>query len=344
MSAQQPPSDHWTQHQPTVPRAGDTPAGGAHPGRAARPPWSQRTPELVAGIGATLLTLAALGGVIHSWDLLTDLQRGVLLIGVAVGLTTAGVWADTRTTDARARHTITLSWAGATALVVAAVDLTAGTLGLIERVVVALAGLAGAAHAGTLLATRRRGAVLQHVALFATLVYAIGPVGIDFAWGHANLAMGWTLEGLFVTTLGPFFVVMTGDLLPAAAVVPNAVALAVIGAAWAGAGTRGEGAARYVSVTLAAIALAWGALLANSADDPVGAAIALAIVLGLLIAGIARDDALLVTLGAIGTTVAGLRVLAAILTGAELVIVIVGGLGLAMIVGALWMLRRRAVR
>ncbi|QBI19169.1 hypothetical protein ER308_06195 [Egibacter rhizosphaerae] len=323
-----------------------------HPPEEAReeprvPPWSQRIPELVAGIGSLLLALAAIGGVIHSWDWLSQLQRGVLLLAVGVGLTVAGLWLDDRVRDPRARHTITLAWAGATALVIAAVDLMAGATGIlmagatgiVERGVVAVSGAAGAAHAGALLAWRRPRAMLQHVTLFVALVYGLGPLAAT-STASVDFTTGWTLERLATTTLWPLVSLLTGDI-PTAAVLPNALGLAAIGAAWAVVSARASGALRYTGVAIASFALAWGALLANGADNPVGSAIALAIVLGLLVGGIAREDALLVTLGSIGTTVAGLRVLAAIFAGVELVILLTGGLGLAMVAGALWALRRR---
>lgn len=317
----------------------DSHAGDAAPPR--RPPWSQRTPELVAVVGVALLLVAVVGGVAHSWDLLGDAQRGGLLLAAAAGLTTAGVWADDRAASAAARRTVTLVWAGATALVVAGVDLVAGVTAAPGRGVAAAAGVAGVAHAGALLASRRRGAPGQHVVLFAAAVYAIGPAGAAPGSGTVDNAAGWSFEGLAATLLAPLPAIAGEQTMPVAAVLPNAVALAAVGAAWAAVGARSHGRVRHTGVALAAVALAWAAMLANSADEPLGAAVALAIVLGLFIGGVAAEDGLVAVLGAVGTVVAGLRVLTAVVSGVEAVIVVVAALGVVMLAAALWMLRRR---
>jgi hypothetical protein len=325
-----------TPHGPTAPPPGppqrpsplhqpESPWGRGTPPR----PRRERLPEWVAGIGGVLVALAVTGFLASSWEDITQVQKAMALAVAAAVLTAAGLWAD------RARRlepVLGTCWATATVLVVATVALLGAELGPgSARLVTAAAGVAGGVHAGLLLA-RRRTALLQQASLLGALVYAAGPVGTaaSDAWsalGAARLALEPLLGFVDPAYASPAFLV-TG------------VAYLAIGAAWIGLARVLDGRAGVAAKVVGCLVLAHAALQLNLVG-PVGSVVALAVVLGFLLYGLAADEAGLLVAGVAGCVIAGVRVLAALFTGKALVTVLVFCGGLAMLGWAFAAMRRR---
>jgi hypothetical protein len=314
----------------------DTVWGAASAAPVPQPPerraWRDRLPEIIATIGASLVALAVTGFLSSTWEHITDIQKAMVLGTAAAGLTAVGVWADAARRPLEL--VVGLCWATATLLVAAAVTLAGFSLaGGVDRLAIAAGGVAGAAHAGLLLA-RRPSSLLQQTSLFAALLFAAGPPGtaLDerWSWDHVGTLLFDPLLGLFDPSHTVDAFAVTG------------VAYFAVAAAWVALAGALHGRARTLAKTIAVSAAALAALQLNVLSAPVGAVGALAIVLAFLVYGLVADDAGLVTAGAIGSLVAGVRVLAALFSGAALVTLLVFAGGLAMLAWAFAAMRRRS--
>lgn len=293
--------------------------------------WRERLPELVGFVGAALVTVAIIGFLTAQWELLRDVEKAMVLGAAAAGLTAAGLWADA--VRRPLEFVVGLCWVTATLLVAAAVTLAgAAGAGQPDRIVIAGAGLAAAVHAGLLLA-RRPSSTLQQGALFVALLYAIGPPGTAIAdlwdWTRVETLIIDPLWGLFDPshTVDAFAITGAGYL-----------AVAVL---WAVLATRLEGRAQRLGNVLAFTAAAAAGPQLNVLSSPVGAVAALGVVIAFLIVGLVAEKPLLVTAGAMGCLVAGVRVLAALFSGAALVTVLVFAGGLVMLAWAFHAMRSR---
>lgn len=297
---------------------------------AARRPWRERVPELVAGIGATLVVVAVSGFLASTWAGFGPLEKALALATAAAVLTVAGLWADRAD---RLEPVIGACWAAATALTVGAGHL-AGHVALPDagRVAIAVAGLGGAVLAGVLLSRRRESLVLQWAA-FAALLFAAGPPGV-----HVDAT--WSVLAALRLFAEPFIGLVDLGYRQAGFALAGG-ALVGIGVVWLGLARVLEGRAGTQARVLGVGALALAALQLQL-TGPVGAVVALAVVIGFLIYGLVDDEAGLLSAGVLGCVVAGVRVLAAVFTGEELATLLVLGGGLAMLAWAFSAMRRRA--
>jgi hypothetical protein len=314
----------------------DTAWGTATASPVPEPPerrvWRDRLPEIIATIGATLVALAVTGFLSSTWEHISEVQKAMVLGAAAAGLTVVGLWADAARRPLEL--VVSLCWATATLLTASAVTLAGFSLGgELDRAAIATGGLAGAAHAALLLA-RRPSSLLQQTSLFAALLFAAGPPGTAlserWSWDHVGTLLYDPLVGLFDPSHTVDAFAVTG------------IAYFVIAAAWVALAGVMHGRARLLSKSFAVTAATFAALQLNVLAAPVGAVGALAIVLAFLVYGLIADDAGLVTAGAIGCLVAGVRVLAALFSGAVLVTLVVFAGGLAMLGWAFWSMRHRA--
>lgn len=317
-----PPPDHADGPPPPWSPAGPPPS---------RRPWRDRLPELVAGVGTTLVVAAVAGFVTSTWEHLAMGHKAMVLAAVAVGLTIAAVFAEQAARRSLARVTslvylsASVSVAASATLFGYLADPAAGRAGILAG------GLAAAVHAGWALA-RDHTSPIRALGLGTALLYAAGPAGTAASDRFSTmdpLALGPLLEGMLDPTV-------SSDvwLLP--------------GAGWAVAGTvlvalscRLAGAVRHATTTLATVALFGAALMLNIATNPLGALVALLVVTGYLLYGLVAGRSGIVIVGAIGTLLAGVRVLAGLFTGQ--VAVTVGALvaGVVMLAWAIRAARRR---
>lgn len=331
-------------HPPTTPTLADLPPpdpaqGARRPdaddaGDAADPrvPLRQRIPELVATLGALLVAAAVAGFLSSSWVLLAPTAKAMVLAATSAGLTTAALWASARAAG-RLSGVVPLAWAAAAAATAGAVLLAVDPLvGSDHRMAVAVAGLAAAGHAAWLVRCRPDSAVAQLV-VAAALVFAAGPFSADpgATWiGHRGESLG----ALFAPLLGLFDAGWTSR-----AYLVTAPAYAAIGAGWLALSARTTGPARRTATASASALLAVAALHLNVLPDPAGAAVALLIVLGMTVAGVASDRPGLLVAGTVGSLVAGVRVLLALFSGAVATTIVVLAAGVVMLAWAVDRLR-----
>jgi len=326
-----------TQDFPTAPSASTTsaqnpppppppPSGPPVPPPTARPvtssprrPWRQRLPEVVAAVGAVLVVLALAGFVSSTWALLDEYAKALALGIAAAGLTVAGLWAD----DRRGLHRIVpIVWATASAVTIGAVHVA-----LVEampdatRIAIALAGVAGMTHAAVLW-QRRTNSILMQLATAAAAVFAAGPIGTSMT-DRFNPDL---IPDLFRPLAGVFDPSLATD-----AFLIVAIAHLVIAVAWIAAGRMLPGSAAHVARVGGSALLGYAALEFNVLASPIGAAIALIIVLGYLIAGIVLDDVFLVVVGTAGALATGVKVIWSLFTGEVAVTLTIFAVGLVML-------------
>lgn len=289
-----------------------------------RRPWRTRLPEAVAAVGAGLVILALIGFISSTWALLGEYPKALALGAAAAGLTVAGLWADQS-----GRRTFTalvpIAWATATAVLVAAVHVGLGAAAPDAlRAVIAIAGVVGVAHAATLW-QRRPGSFLLQLSTVAAAVFAVGPIGTRLA-DRYDVALVPELFRPLVGLLDPtvtsdtFVIVAAGHLL--------------VAIAWLGMSRVLPGAAAHTARVGGSALLAYAAMEFNVLANPMGAVVALVVVLGYLVAGIVLDDLFLIVVGTIGALTSGVKVIWALFSGEVAVTLTVFSVGLAMLAWA----------
>lgn len=324
-----PPAPDLAPSGPTDPIRGGTPRSRAELGVVLR----ERLPELLATTGAALLVAAVAGSVVSRWTALDDLGQAGLLVAGSVVLTLQGSW-SARRGGRLVTRLVPLSWASAAALTVVAAQLVfAVVLPDFDRVAIAGAGLVAAGHAGWLWRRRPSSVVLQ-LATVAGALYAVGPVGRSLADGWDVVDPGWWVGAPLAAVFGSGAV--TSDGFGVVAVGHLAVAVA-----WSVVAFRLDTVAGRVGRVGGALLLAWSALELNAMASPIGASLALLVVLGFLLVGIAVEDALLIGFGAMAGLVTGLRTTWSLFTGEVAVTVTVATAGVLLVLVALRLGRAR---
>jgi hypothetical protein len=294
-------------------------------------PWRDRLPELIAGIGTALVVAAVAGFVTSTWDELGMLHKAMALAGIAVGLTVAAVFVDNAARKGLSK-VVSLVYLSASVTVAASAtmfgyltDPAAGRAGILAG------GLAATVHAGWVL-SRDRTSPTRVAALWAALLYASGPAGNSAADRFS------TMDPLVL------FHPVAGVLDPTFAsdkfVVPG-VGWTVTGVLLLALAHRIEGATRHWATTFATLSLFGAALMLNIASNPVGAFVALAIVVGYLVYGLVSEQQGMVVVGAVGIVAAGVRVVWGLFSGQIAVTVTALAVGLAMLGWAVHAARSR---
>jgi hypothetical protein len=268
--------------------------------------------------------VALAGFVSSSWEALDAHGKSLALATASAGLTVAGLWADTsgRRTFARL---VPIVWATATAVLVAAVAVALqAALPDAGRVAIALAGAVGVAH-GLVLWRRRPDAMLSQLATAAAAVFAVGPVGTSLAdtYGATPLPeLVRPLAGVFDPTLASdaFALVALGHLL--------------VAVAWLVAARGLAGRPAHLARVGGSALLGYAAMEFNVLVSPMGAVVALLVVLGYLVAGVVLDDVFLVVVGTMGAIASGVKVVWSVFSGEVAVTLTVFGVGLAMLAWA----------
>ena len=279
---------------------------------------------MLATIGAVLVVLALAGFASSTWDVLDAYGKALALGAAAAGLTAAGLWADQsgRRTFAALVPTV---WATATAVVVAAAHVALqAALPDATRIGIALAGGAGVAH-GALLWRRRPDALLPQLATVGAAVFAAGPIGAAAADRYeASLVpdLFRPLAGLVDPTVATdaFAIVATAHL--------------AIAVAWLVLGRTLSGRAAHLARLGGSALVGYAAMEFNVLASPMGAVVALVVVLGYLVAGLVLDDVVLIIVGAIGALTSGVKVLWSLFSGEVAVTLTVFGVGLALLAWA----------
>lgn len=325
------PTDPSTHRE--TPQAGEAPPPppppsgpplGTATARPPRRPWRDRLPEVVATIGAALVVLALAGFVSSTWDVLDAYGQSLALAAAAAALTVAGLWADQsgRRTFAAL---VPLVWATGTAVLIAAVHVAlVAAMPDATRIAIALAGAFGVAHAAVLW-RRRPDAVLSQLATVGAAVFAAGPVGTSLADRYeASLfpELVRPLAGLLDPT------VASDDFLLVA------FAHLAIAVAWLGLGRVLTGRPAHIARVGGSALIGYAAMELNVLELPLGAALALLVVLGYLIAGIVLDDVFLVVVGTVGALATGVKVIWSLFSGEVAVTLTVFTVGLAMLAWA----------
>jgi hypothetical protein len=312
--------------------AGPPPPPGPTPLTAPRRGWRDRLPEITATIGTVLVVSAITGFVTSTWDELTLLHRAVTMAAVAVGLTVAGVYAESASRRSLDR-VVSLVYLSASVSVAASGTL----LGLATdpgagRLAIAAGGLLAAVHAGWVL-LRDQSSPTRALGVIAALLYAAGPVGQSIADRFSTMSvidLGLPLVGMADPTLQSDTFLIPG------------VAWAAIGVALLAAAVRLPDRTRRVTQTTATVVLFAAALMLNVLTDPVGAFAALCIVLGYAVYGWLADHAGMQVVGAIGVLIAGIRVLWGLFSGQLVITVAVLAVGLALLIWSVRAARARA--
>lgn len=295
-----------------------------------------RLPELLGGAGALLVVTAVAGFVVSSWDVLGNLGQATLLAAGSVALSLQAQWASRRTSPVLGRL-VPLSWGAATGLTLVAAQLLLElALPDVTRVAILGAGLAALAHAGWAWSRRADSILLQLVSV-AAAVYAVGPLG-------ATMGAGWDAVSWGDWMTAPV-VALVGGTPPVddASFVLVAIGHAAVAITWILGGLRLQRpAAARVARIGGPMLLGWAVLEFNAMAAPIGAAIALLIVVGFLIVGIALEDGLLITLGGLAGLVTGLRTIWSLFTGETAVTLTIAVAGATMLVVAMRLARRDA--
>lgn len=289
--------------------------------RPPRRPWRERLPEVIAAIGATLVVLALAGFASSTWDVLGAYGKAVALGAAAAGLTVAGLWADQsgrRTFQAL----VPTLWATATAVLVAAVHVAlVAALPDAGRVAIALAGSAGVVH-GVALWRRRPDAVLSQLATVGAALFAAGPVGTALA----DTYRASDLPELVRPLAGVLDPTVETD---AFALVAGAHLLVAI--AWLALARMLPGRAAHAARVGGSALIGYAAMEFNVLASPMGAVVALLVVLGYLVAGLVLDDVFLVVVGTVGALASGVKVIWSLFSGEVAVTLTVFTVGLAML-------------
>ncbi len=304
---------------PPPPRA-TTPAPGQTIARPRRP-WRERLPELVAGAGSALVVAAIVGFASSSWDLLGPYPQAMALAIGATLLSVGSLWSY-RSDRSGLQHVGTALWVAGTAAAMGAIWLAGSTSAPdAARAAIGLAGLAGVVHAGAQW-NRRRDSITLQFATLAAAVYAAGPIGSAIADRYrADL-----VEDLFLPIGGLFDLTLRSD-----AFLITGIGHLAIGVAWLVLAHHLADRASVTARVSGSLLVAYAALSFNVLTLPVGAALALLIVIAYLIAGIALEDALLLFIGSTGALVTGTRVIWSLFTGEVAVTITVFTAGVLML-------------
>lgn len=321
-----PAPDGWPP-SPSAPRS-VAPAGPSGVGR-----WRERLPELVGGIGVSLVVLAVGGLVASSWENVGDLTRAMLLGLGATGLTAGALWIDGRDDEAgerlRAlRSVVGLVFLAGTVMVAASVTLAlATTFPDTGRVAIGLGGGAALAH-GLFVWNARRDQLAPQLGLFAAAVYAGGPWGDRISDTFRDLDLGQ----LAVPLEGAFWPEVTSERF-----VVTALAHLLVAVAWLAVHRSTEGPARRLAGVLTVLAASSAALQANVHPSAIGAVIALGIVIATFVYAVQAEEGVLVVGSSLAMFLTGVRVLAAIFSGKVLATIVVLLLGMALLMLAVRM-------
>lgn len=289
----------------------------------------ERLPEVAAYFGAALVSLSVLGFLASSWSLLPPVGKGAVLIAASALLSFAAeaLWRRSRSAAPAA------FWISGTALAVAGAYLVLSLpLPGLSRVVLALAGSAGVAHAGAALWRRPQHPLLQLGAAAAALV-AVGPPGVGSVSGY--LASGDLAFDLMAPVVGFFGGVSPADYRIAAA---GHLVLAVL---WLLGSRMLEGRAAGTARVGGSLLLSYSALEFNILPYAAGPAVALLIILAFLAAGILLDEPTFKVVAGIATLVVGGRVIWSLFSGEVAATLIVFAAGAALLAYAFHTLRRR---
>lgn len=295
-----------------------------------------RLPELLGGAGALLVVAAVTGFVVSSWDVLGNLGQAALLGAGSVALSLQAQWASRRTSRVLGRL-VTLSWAAAAGLTLVSAQLLLDlALPDATRLAILGAGLAALAHASWAW-SRHADSILLQLASVAAAVYAVGPLGATMDAGWDAVSWGdWMAAPVAALFGGTPAVADTGF-------VVVAIGHAVVAIAWILVGLRLQRPAAARAARIGGpMLLGWAVLEFNAMAEPIGAAIALLIVIGFLIVGIALEDGLLIALGTLAGLITGLRTIWSLFTGETAVTLTIAVAGTAMLVVALRLARRDA--
>lgn len=293
-----------------------------------------RLPELLATAGVGLLVAAVAGFVVSRWTALDNLGQAGLLVAGSVVLTVQGTW-SARRGGRLVQRLVPMSWASAAALTSVATQLVL-EVGLpdLARVGIAGAGLAAAGHAGWLWRRRPRSVVLQ-LATVASALYAVGPIG-------RSVADGWEVVDPARWGGAPLVAIFGSDAVATDAFGPVALGHLLVAVAWIAVALRLDAVvAGRVGRIGGALLLAWSALELNTMASPIGASLALLVVLGFLVVGIALEDVLLIGFGSMAGLVTGLRTIWSLFTGETAVTVTVATAGVLLVLVALRLGRAR---
>ncbi len=294
-----------------------------------------RLPELLGGFGAMLVVAAVAGFVVSSWDVLGNVGQAGLLAAGSAGLSFQAHWATGRD-NAVLRRLVPLCWGAAAGLTLVAAQLVFDiVLPDVARLAVLGAGVAGLAHAGWAWREHPSSILLQLTSV-ATALYAVGPIGagVDAGWDVVSWS-GWAAAPIEALVTGTSDTGNDGLLMVAIGHTAIAVAWLLLGLR-----LRSVPAARVARVG-GSILLGWAVLEFNAMVNPIGAAIALLLVIGFLIVGIALEDGLLISLGALAGLVTGLRTIWSLFTGQVAVTLTVAVAGVLMLAVAIQVARRR---
>lgn len=300
------------------------PPSGPATARPPRRPWRERLPEVIATIGAGLVVLALVGFLSSTWEVLDEYAKALTLGAASAGLTVAGMWAEQ---SRRRTFTVLVPtlWATATAVLVGAVHVAgAEALPDATRIVIALAGVAGIAHAATLW-QRRRDSLLLQLATVGSAVFAAGPVGSALSDRYEPSLLPELVRPL----AGMFDPTVETDAFALVAVAHLAVAIG-----WILLGRALPGRAAHVARVGGSALVGYAAMEFNVLASPMGAVAALLVVLGYLVAGIVLDDVFLVVVGTVGALISGVKVIWSLFSGEVAVTLTVFGVGMAMLAWA----------
>ena len=293
-----------------------------------------RLPELLGGAGALLVLAAVAGFVVSSWEVLGNVGQAALLAAGSVGLSVQAQWASRRASRTLGRL-VTLSWGAAAGLTLVAAQLLLDVaLPGAARLAILGAGIASLAHAGWAW-SRHTDSILLQLTSVAAAVYAVGPLG-------ATMDAGWDAVSWSTWITSPVTALLGGTP-PAseAGFVLVAVGHALVAVTWILVGLRLQRPAAARTARIGGpMLLGWAVLEFNAMAAPIGAAIALLIVIGFLIVGLALQDGMLVTLGVLAGVVTGLRTIWSLFTGETAVTLTIAVAGTTMLVAAIRLARR----
>jgi len=271
-------------------------------------------------IGAALVVAAVVGFLSATWEQLDTTGRGMVLLAAAVGTTAAAVQLENGRRATSSTLT-SLVWLVGTALMGGGVLLLAsGGLDTPSRLSALLGGLAATAH-GAVALRRAPDAALRQLGVVGGLLLAAGPFGTaatERLTDATALDVVRPVAGLVDPTLTSDRYLITGP------------AHLAIGLAWLVYGLRLRGAAARLAEIGGTLLLGHAALQLLVLDEPLGAFVALLVVLAHLVHGLVTDRAGRVVGGAVLVLATGGRVLWALFSGevAVTVAALVVGLGL----------------
>jgi hypothetical protein len=306
---------------PTPPGAAFPPPTWTPPSTPTSPPWRDRLPELVGAIGLLLVVGATFGFLSATWEQLDGVGRGLVLAGGALGVTFVAVQLERRLRDGLA-SLVSMVWLAGTALLGSAtLLLVAGATDTPSRVTAAVAGLVAAAH-GAVALSRAPDRSLRQLGVVGGLLVAAGPFGTaltDRVDETLLVDLFRPIAGLLDPTFTAADFQLTGP------------AHLVIGLAWLLLGLRASGRAGRVAEVGATLLLGYAALELLVVPAPLGAFVALLVVLALLVHGLVTEQPGRIVAGAVLVLVCGGRVVWALFSGQVAVTVAALAVGLALL-------------